>query len=196
MFAPLHGLRFEPLIAVPGELTTDGPAIAGQAIRYVRDGATIAVDLGGGWGGGALSHLKQLKLTAIGVNPASGATRRARRGGFEYKNMRAQLWWDFHEALDPVSGEPIELPDDPELAEELSAPSFEIAPSGLLIEAKDDLIERLRRSTDKADAVLLAWHAGQHRARRQLAASGARPDRTPGKPVAAGYASAKARYRG
>lgn len=193
VFAPLHGARFETLIPIAGAITTDGPAVAAAALRYVRDGATIAVDLGGGWGGGALSHLRQLGLNAMGINPAAGSTRLAKRGGFKLKNMRAQLWWDFHEALDPVSGENIELPPDEELAEELSAVAFDITPSGLQIEAKDDVIERLRRSTDKADAVLLAWAAGRAQARQGLMrpAPGARPAAS----VTSGHQSAKDKYR-
>lgn len=188
VFAPLYGLRFEKLIPIPGELTMDGPAVAGAAIRHVRDRATIAVDLGGGWGGGPLSHMKQLRLPAIGINPSEGTHRVAKRGGFRFRNMRAQLWWQFHEALDPVSGEEIELPDDDEeLVEELTAPGFEITPSGLQIEAKDDIKERLRRSTDKADAVLLAWAAGIHNARFSDG------DRSP--QVHRGYANSKAQPR-
>lgn len=195
VFAPLHGVRFEPVIPIAGELTTDGPAVAGAAIRYVRDRATIAVDLGGGWGGGALSHMKQLGLNVIGVNPSMGVTRTARRGGFKFRNERAALWWDFHEAMDPVAGDAIELPDDEELAEELSSASFEVGPSGLQIEAKDDIIERLRRSTDKADAVLLAWRAGKANARR-YGLQGEGQERAKAPKLIVGHASAKAKWRG
>jgi len=66
VLAPVHGLRFESLIPIPGALTTDGPAVAAAVLRYSRNDPTIAVDLGGGWGGGALSHLKQLNQYAIG----------------------------------------------------------------------------------------------------------------------------------
>lgn len=168
VLAPLHGLRFEELVAIPGDITTDGPAVAAAVLRHLRDKPTIAIDLGGGWGGGALSHLKQLNQHAIGVNPSEGSNYKSKRGGFEMRNMRAELYWRFHDALDPALGEEIELPPDDELLEELIAPSFEITPSGIQIESKDKLreAERLGRSPDKADAVLLAWHAGRLNANR------------------------------
>ena len=170
VLARLHGLRFDEMIAIPGEITTDGPAVAAAVLRHVRDRPTVCVDLGGGWGGGALSHLKQLSggFHAIGVNPAEKSHYTARRGGFSMRNMRAELYWRFRDALDPAFGEEIELPPDEELTEELIAPTFEITPSGVQIEAKDKLREpeRLGRSPDKADAVVLAWHAGRNHAAR------------------------------
>lgn len=168
VLAPIHGLRVETLIAIPGSITTDGPAVAAAVLRHVRNEPVIAVDLGGGWGGGALSHLKQLKQDAIGVNPAEGSDYVSLKEQYEMRNMRAELYWRFHDALDPETGEEIELPPDEELLEELCAAAFEITPSGLQIEAKKELQkpERLGRSPDKADAVLLAWHAARLKASR------------------------------
>lgn len=196
VLAPLHGLRFEPLVVLPGAITPDGPAVAAQVLRHRFDDATIAIDLGGGWGGDAYTHLRQLGMKPLGVDPGAGSSRLAKdRIGF--RNKRAELWWLFREALNPVTGEEIELPDDPELTEELCCPTWETTPSGRQIEAKDDLRARLKRSTDRADAVLLAWAAGCHHARHhdhELAgpATGAR-ERSPR--VQQGYARAKDKYR-
>ena len=164
VLSPLHGLRFETLITIPGALTPDGPAVAAQVLRYRRDDATICIDLGGGWGGDAFTHLRQLHMKPTGIDPGAGSNAMAKdRIGF--RNRRAEMWWKFREALNPVSGQEIELPDDPELAEELCCPTWETTPSGRQIEAKDELKKRLKRSTDKADAVLLAWAAGVANAR-------------------------------
>jgi hypothetical protein len=174
VLAPVHGLRFEALIPIAGALTTDGPAVAAAVLRYSRNDPTIAIDLGGGWGGGALSHLKQLNQYAIGVNPSEGSDYIAKdaKGDelFKMRNMRAELYWSFHDALNPESGEEVELPPDEELVEELVAAGFEITASGLLIESKKELVkpERLGRSPDKADAVLLGWHATKHNATRVI----------------------------
>jgi len=168
VLAPLHGVRFETLIAIPGSITTDGPAVASAVVRYARDKPTIAVDLGGGWGGGALSHLKQINQDAIGVNPSVKSTYQSKKEQYKMRNMRAELHWRFHDALDPETGDDIELPPDEELEEELCAAGFEVGAAGLQIEDKDELkkAERLGRSPDKADAVLLAWHAGRINALR------------------------------
>jgi hypothetical protein len=62
--------------------------------------------------------------------------------------------------LDPgqPGGSPIALPpDDAELVADLTAPTFEVVPNGIKVESKQDVCERLGRSTDKGDAVQLAW---------------------------------------
>jgi len=164
-----HGTRLERVETVPGEITTDGPAVAAAVVRFLRDDAAVAIDLGGGWGGGALSHLKQFgkdfETRVFGVNPSNKSEMLAKKGGFSMRNMRAALHWAFREALDPESGEEIELPPDDELVEELAAATWENTPSGVLIEDKDAIIKRLRRSPDKSDAVLLGWWAARKHAR-------------------------------
>lgn len=167
VLAPLHGVRFEAFKTLPGAITTDGPAVAAAVVQHIRDGATIAIDLGGGWGGSAFDHLKhQLEMRVLGVNPAEKTGAKTSDGKLVFRNVRAELHWRFREALDPVNGENIELPPDEELAQDLSAPTFEVTPSGILIEPKDALRERLGRSPDKGDAALLAWRAGEDNARR------------------------------
>lgn len=191
VLAPLRGLRFDPLIVLPGAITPDGPAVAAQVLRYRFDAATVAIDLGGGWGGDAFTHLRQLGMRPLGVDPGSGSNAQAKdRIGF--RNKRAELWWKFREALNPVTGQEIELPDDPALAEELCCPTWETTPSGRQIEAKDDLRTRLKRSTDRADAVLLAWAAGCHNARFSDGEMGAEKRRSPS--IQPGYASAKGKF--
>ena len=164
VLAPWYGVRLEALKTVPGELTKDGPAFAGVVVSVVRDDAVVGLDLGGGWGGGALSHLKQLgddfKRRCFGVNPSAKSEMISKEGGFKMRNMRAALHWAFREALDPESGEDIEIPPDIEGAiEELAAATWENTPSGILIEDKDDIIKRLKRSPDEGDAIILGWWA-------------------------------------
>jgi hypothetical protein len=161
MLAPLHGVRFEALIGIPGAITTDGPAVAGAVVTHVRDGAVITVDVTGGWGGSALTHLKDhLHMPAVGVNSSEKSTKRSRDSKLGYRNQRAELHWTFREALNPVTGDDVELPPDEELVEEMLAATFEVGPGGILIGDKDAMKKLLRRSPDKLDAVLLAWKAG------------------------------------
>jgi hypothetical protein len=160
-------------------MTKDGPAVAGAVVAVVRDSAIVSVDLGGGWGGGVVSHLKQLgddfAKRCSGVNPSEKSEMTAKKGGFKMRNMRAALHWAFREALDPETGEGLELPDDEELVEDLAAATWENTPSGVLIEAKDQIIKRLKRSPDKGDATLLGWWASRKHARaaQRSARSGA-----------------------
>ena len=157
---PVYGVRIEEATKLPGHMTTDGPAVAGMVVSIVRDGATIAIDMGGGWGGDAHTHLKKhLDMAVVGVNPAAGANARAKHGNYDFINMRAYLHWMMRESLNPITGDKVELPPDEELAQDLAAPSFEITRTGIKIEAKDDIKKRLGRSPDKGDSCLLAWYA-------------------------------------
>lgn len=179
VLAPVHGVRFETPISIPGVETTNGPAVAGAVVGNVRDGAIIAVDLGGGWGGDTLTHLKDhLDLPAVGINPGAGAPGKSYDGGYEFLNMRAFLHWRLREALNPVTGDKIELPPKPELLEELSAVTFEITNRGVVIEKKENLKKVLNRSPDDLDAVLLGWHANARGTRALASAARLRRNRS------------------
>lgn len=161
VLSPLHTLRFAPLTVVKGIDTKDGPDVASRVVSVVRDDAVIAVDLGGGWGGSTLTHLKtHLKLPSAGINPSTKATARSACGRYGFKNRRAELFWRLREALNPATGQNIELPPDEDMAQDLAAPEFEVTLQGIQIESKDDIKRRLGRSPDRGDAVLLAWAGG------------------------------------
>jgi hypothetical protein len=66
------------------------------------------------------------------------------------------MWLQFREALDPANGDDLALPDDPEMLADLCAPKWSLSTSGILIESKDDIIERIGRSPDCGDAVVMA----------------------------------------
>lgn len=158
--APWYGSRLEAIETIPGELSPDGPAVAASVVQSVRDNATIAVDTTGGWGGDTLTHLKKhLSLPAIGVNSSQKAARKSACGQFKFINDRAALHWALREALNPESGEDVELWPDPELEEELLACEFEVMPSGIKILSKDVIRQKIGRSPDKLDAALLGWRA-------------------------------------
>lgn len=189
----LRGRRFTIEGVIPGALSTDGPAVAAGVMRTTRDKPTTAVDTTGGWGGDALTQLKQWGQDAVGVNSGAGSDykvtskvvgedgRERVEVLFGMRNMRAELHWRFHEALNPESGEDLEIPDDPKLIEELLAPTFEITASGLQIEAKDDLqaADRLGRSPDRLDSLLLCWHAARIHRQKQAAAARKKPPPPP-----------------
>jgi hypothetical protein len=75
-----------------------------------------------------------------------------------FANRRAEAWWGLREALDPEYNDDVCLPDDPDLIEELTTPTYRVLTGGkYLIESKDDIRSRLGgRSTDSADAVIMA----------------------------------------
>ena len=79
-----------------------------------------------------------------------------RSGRLSFFNLRSQLWWQFRELLDPNADNGIALPPDPELAKELCAPRWELSGMTIKVESRDQIIERVGRSPDRATAVILA----------------------------------------
>jgi len=191
VFARRHGHWYDELISVPGKETTDPIETAGHAIALMRDNCTLVVDVIG-IGSGCYSHLKQhvSAVDIVGLNVATASSKRSKDGKFTFANRRSELWWKFREALEPNLGEPIALPNDQELLADLTAPAFKLTKAGIVIESKDDIRKRLGRSTDKADAVIMAWAYGEDAVTARI-----RVARNPtGAPrVNLGYTSQKAR---
>lgn len=154
-----HGGWFDNLIVTPGVDTKDGPAVASQVLLYMRDSCEVVLDMGGGYGQSAFDHLKQTldPTTYLG---ASGYEGRDRTGEWTFKNLRAASWWNLLEALDPHHGSQIALPPDPALKAELCSPQRKPDTGKVIqIESKEDVRKRLGRSTDRADAIIMAWWA-------------------------------------
>jgi hypothetical protein len=172
-----HDGWYAPLIGVPGKQTPDGPAVAGLVVAQRRDNAAIIIDMGGGYGGAAFGHLLKNGIDCIahrGMEPSLRRTQDRRMGFF---NKRSEVIWRFREALDPSQpqGSPIALPDDPALLADLTAPTFEQTPRGWKVESKESVCARLRRSTDRGDAVVMAWSAGEHMATQRGGWGGSGP---------------------
>ena len=79
-----------------------------------------------------------------------------------FANLPSAIMWNVRSLLDPEGG-PAEtrlaLPPDRELLVDLTAPRYELRVSGIAVEGKEDIRERIGRSTDSGDAV--AWLAGR-----------------------------------
>lgn len=156
---------FAPLVEVPGkQIPTDriGPYCAGIVVSHRRDDAIVIVDMGGGYGGSTHDHLKANSVEVQQYKGAESTTRRSRDGRMKFANVRSAAYWLFREALDPAQerGSPIMLPDDPVLVADLTAPTFEPTAHGIRIEAKEDVVARLKRSTDRGDACVMSWWGG------------------------------------
>lgn len=144
------------LIAVSGMQTPDGPAAAALITTHVRHGASVNIDMGGGYGQSAYDHLAENKANVWKFIPAGAATKAARGSGLKYANMRAQAYWETRLLLDPASDRKLALPPDEEMVADLCAPTWRLTPRGITLEDKDDVRKRLGRSPDKGDAVTIA----------------------------------------
>lgn len=141
----------------PGSETPDGPSVATLVVKEMGGdtGAQVNVDIIG-VGGSVYDVLKSQGVKAKGINFAEGTTARDKTGRFRFRNVRAKCYWKFREVLDPASGDDVSLPDDPELLADLTAARWSLTVGGILVEAKEDIVKRLRRSPDVGDAVVLA----------------------------------------
>jgi len=158
-----HDGWFAPLVVKPGRETPLGSDVAGLVVARRRDNALPVIDMGGGYGGAVIEHLQAANAIACQpFVPAGGSTGRTADGQLKFANLRAEAWWRFREALDPdqTDGSPIQLPPDPALLRDLTAPTFRVGPRGIQVEAKDEIKARLGRSPDRGDAVVMAWFGG------------------------------------
>jgi hypothetical protein len=172
VLAPRHGTWYAPLIERPGKDTPRPSDVAGLIVTTRRDGAAVVVDMGGGYGGGVKERLEDNGIFAHPFVAAGKSTGRAEENQLGFVNKRAEVTWRFREALNPdkaAGSEKIALPPDPELFADLTALRWKLTSSGIQIESKEDLKkpERLGRSPDKGDAVIMAWSEGQRAIIRQ-----------------------------
>lgn len=155
VIAPRYGNWFDELIAIPGAETDTGVKAAGRVMMVLRDGAPAHVDAIG-VGVACLEHLVEMGVPCKAMDAREKTTDQDRAGVLGFYNRRAQWWWQMREALDPEKGDNLALPPDSELRADLAAPRWTPSPSGVKVEPKEDIEERLGRSVDKGDAVVMA----------------------------------------
>lgn len=139
---------------------------AGRVINLVKrnKAVKIMVDVVG-IGAGVTDRLKELGYRAYGVNVGEGTDDTTEDGLVEFVNLKAQIWWQYREALDPEGSILLALPPDDDLTADLTTPLYSYDSKGRIkVESKDDVRKRLNRSTDKADAAVLAYY-GQRKAK-------------------------------
>jgi hypothetical protein len=162
ILAPRHDGWYAPFVAIPGKLTPDGKSVAGLVVAHRRDNAKVIIDMGGGYGGAAYEHMKDNSIDVVGYKGANAYKGRTSDRQLKLTNTRSAAYWRFREALDPSQpgGSVIMLPSDPELVADLTSPSYEVTAQGIKVEPKIKVVARLGRSTDKGDAVVMAWYDG------------------------------------
>jgi hypothetical protein len=125
----------------------------------------VIVDMGGGYGGGVRERLTENGIEVISYNGANESIGKTKDKQLSFLNKRAEAHWRFREALDPDQdgGSPIALPPDPQILADLTAPRWKLAARGIQIESKEELKkpERLGRSPDKGDSIVMAWSEGE-----------------------------------
>jgi hypothetical protein len=137
---------------------TDTMVPAGYLVAKARThpGVRAVVD-GIGIGAGTSHRAREQGVTVDIFIASEGSVQTDRSGEIGFVNRRAAAWWNLREMLDPSYGATLALPPDDRLTGDLTAPHYSMKSGGKYqIEGKDDIRERLGRSTDYGDPVVQA----------------------------------------
>ena len=147
-----HGWWWDELILYPGKECIDGYVTAGYCAKHRRDNADMCID-----------------ANAVGASPADilgksyptfpvlGQAKENMPKVDKLKKMynwRTCLWWVFRNILDPKNRLFPVLPNDRALRAELTAPIYFETSNTIQVEQKDQVVERIGYSPDRADAVI------------------------------------------
>lgn len=131
-------------------------AVAGELARLLQRPKTKAYIDTIGEGAGVYSRLMELGSTNAVSCKFSENARGLRdvTGQYSFANMRAYCYWALRDWLNPRNGSHAELPQVDALIEELTDVHWRFHSNGsIIIEPKDDIKARLKRSPDYADAL-------------------------------------------
>lgn len=155
ILARRHDMWFDMPLEYPGAQTPDGPAVAGLTVAAVRDAAPIHIDVIG-VGSSPYDFLKD-SHQVLGVNVAEKSEKADRSGKLRFFNQRTELWWLMREALDPAYDTGICLPPSKELKADLCCPRWRMKDNAMIIvESREDIVKRIKRSPDYGSAYVLA----------------------------------------
>lgn len=120
---------------------------AGKRLRTVVDVIGI--------GAGVVDRLREEDYWVIAFNASEKTERTDKSGELGFVNKRSAAYWAVREILED---EEAALPPDDLLTGDLTAPTWKVTSGGKIqVEAKEDIKERLGRSTDDGDAVVMAY---------------------------------------
>lgn len=139
----------------------DHMKVAGEAVQWLRDSkAKVLIDTIGE-GAGVYSRLEELGYSNAYSCKFSEGTRGLHdiTGQYEFANMRAYCYWAVRDWLNPKNGFNPALPPCDELDDELTEIHWSFQSSGkIIIEAKEDIKSRLKRSPDRSDALASTFY--------------------------------------
>ncbi len=117
-----------------------------------------------GMGGGVYDRLKEQGRKVFAFNAAEATNKTDRTKELKFINKRAAGWWMMRELFEDGMNKNIKeedkiaIPDNEQLIGDLASPKWDVTSSGKIkVEAKDKIRERLGRSPDDADAVIMAF---------------------------------------
>jgi hypothetical protein len=133
-------------------------SIAGH-VQALSKGRYIHIETDGGYGAAVYDICKDDDVPLLRPITVNGKTHmRDKTGELGFANVRAAMWWNMRELLDPTLGYEVMLPPIELLRDDLATPRFEIKRNAIVkLESKKEIRLRIGRSTDYGDAVCLAF---------------------------------------
>lgn len=136
--------------------------LAPLILHAIRETGATAVKIDRiGVGHGVVGELKNMaagglhSARIIGVNVAEKAS-----DPITFANLRAEIWWLGRTLSESRGWDLSSMDNDDTTCAQLLAPRYKLDNKGrILVEAKQDVIDRLGRSPDNADALLLAFYS-------------------------------------
>lgn len=136
----------------------DVMAVTGRIAGIMQGSNVQAVIDVIGIGAGVVDRLRELKEISGRVLPFNASEKTELRDisrELGFVNQRASAWWTVREGLQDGT---IDLPPDDTLTGELTAPTWRVMSGGKIqIESKEDVRNRIGRSTNRADAVVMLF---------------------------------------
>ena len=151
------GWHFHTPWVYEGQEMDTGGKVAAKVLEQVGESpCPVHVDVIG-IGASVVDHLTAMIYhRCIPVNVAAASENATDWSGtLSFINKRAESWWRMRDLLNPANGHDVELPRSARLKAELCTPEYVVQANGIKIESKTDIIRRLGRSTDMADALIL-----------------------------------------
>jgi hypothetical protein len=132
-----------------------------ETVRHVKafeKGTQVHIEMDGGLGAGVYDVLRDDDWpNLVPITVGARTTRRDKTGELTFANVRAAMWWNLREMLDPINGVGLALPPHDGLTLDLVTPMIGETRSGqIVLESKESIARRIGRSTDYGDAVCLA----------------------------------------
>jgi len=159
---------------------TDRPEkIAPLVLAAIMETGATAVKIDSiGVGFGVIGELRnsagrgEHQAHILAVNVASAASK-----ADKFINLRAEMWWELGRGLSAEQGWDLSgMQNADTTVAQLLEPRWEVDPKGRIrVEPKADIIKRLGRSPDNADALLLAFYAAGRPRVRTMSSRPARP---------------------
>lgn len=160
VIAPIWGNWFGPMTIIPGGETPNGDEVAKAVDDMWDKSAPIGVDAIG-YGASACDTMVNWGMKPMPINFGAASSRLDKTHRFQFFNQRAEFYFALADALNPDSGEDLCLPDSRTLRADLAAQRYKIVRGKIQLIEKEKIREKLGRSPDEGDALVLAWRAAQ-----------------------------------